>query len=949
MSMIFLRMMIIKLKERKMSKAVSIVLIVIILLSLNSLSSAADYYVDSINGDNSNTGSLVDDAWQTITHAIENAESTSDDPAFIFIAPGTYDMALGETFPLNMDHDFQLIGSDRETTIIDATGSGISVIYSKYAQNVKIEGLTITGGEGSQFEDVIRGGGLYLDTSVINITDCLIKGNYANYGGGIYFRESTVDIIDCTITENTASDEVDLASGAGIFSSDSTGLIENCIISSNTAPIGAGISVGLDSPFIKNCQITGNTALMADGYGSGAAVFCASTDINIEETVFENNRSNFGGALMILESALSLDSCTFANNTAETGTDAGGSGGAIYIEEPAKDPSTISDCEFSDNAALWGGGIYANYSKMVIESCLFENNIAQEQNESGGAGGAARFRNSTSTLENCEFKLNSASWGAGISSISSELEFKGSIFSENLVAKSGGGIYVGDESIISFVESKFYDNQARWGAGIRIDENSKVTCSASEFKNNVAKRLGNEGGPGGGIFVSESSKLTADDTLFEENTAVWGAGISSADNAKLTITNSSFLYNDAIRMGDTGSVGGGIEMDDSTLDISNCCFEGNTAKWSAGLDADTCKIVASECSFTSNLAENSGGGIFLGENSQAEMNRMSFVDNEARWGGGIFMDGASSLNMVNSQFHSNNAYLNEEYGGTGGGLQVEEESTLSLVNCLLTNNTAHYIGNGLYHESGGSSKIANCTFLGNNVYANDISTSNIINSIFWNLGTDIISGPLTVTYSNIEGGYDGEGNVEQEPAFTTGPRGDYYLSCMAAGDDCSSPCIDAGSPEGIEGFNHKDYITRCDGVVDTGTVDMGFHYIPHINFGLGVSPVKFAYKVGDEISLNLDLETAPVDTTSDVYLLLMTPEGKFLPGMTWSPGLKPLVSGITLPADLAIESSPLFTFTLPDTNPPVDDPGWYTFYITALKPGTVDFISNIASTAFQVK
>ena len=100
------------------------------------------------------------------------------------------------------------------------------------------------------------------------------------------------------------------------------------------------------------------------------------------------------------------------------------------------------------------------------------------------------------------------------------------------------------------------------------------------------------------------------------------------------------------------------------------------------------------------------------------------------------------------------------------------------------------------------------------------------------------------------------------------------------------------------------------------------------------------------MTIRLDLTTAPAEIIADIYLIMFDPDGKFYSAMVWSKGLQPLVQGFKLPADLHIQSSPLVNITLPSTTPPVEKSGKYTFYLAAMKPGTVDFISNIASCGF---
>jgi len=83
-----------------------------------------------------------------------------------------------------------------------------------------------------------------------------------------------------------------------------------------------------------------------------------------------------------------------------------------------------------------------------------------------------------------------------------------------------------------------------------------------------------------------------------------------------------------------------------------------------------------------------------------------------------------------------------------------------------------------------------------------------------------INGTVLFTYSCVEGGLSGTGNIDEDPLFVTGPDGDYYLSQTAAGQPTTSPCVDAGDPASamITGT------TRTDGIQDEGIVDMGYHF-----------------------------------------------------------------------------------------------------------------------------
>ena len=94
----------------------------------------------------------------------------------------------------------------------------------------------------------------------------------------------------------------------------------------------------------------------------------------------------------------------------------------------------------------------------------------------------------------------------------------------------------------------------------------------------------------------------------------------------------------------------------------------------------------------------------------------------------------------------------------------------------------------------------------------------ITNSIMWNSALNLQSDPpcptcFTVTYSDIEGGWTGTGNIDADPLFVGG--GDYRLQV-------DSPGIDAGTNIGVPDHDLDQNPRPQDGDGDgTATVDMG--------------------------------------------------------------------------------------------------------------------------------
>lgn len=102
-----------------------------------------------------------------------------------------------------------------------------------------------------------------------------------------------------------------------------------------------------------------------------------------------------------------------------------------------------------------------------------------------------------------------------------------------------------------------------------------------------------------------------------------------------------------------------------------------------------------------------------------------------------------------------------------------------------------------------------------------------------------VSGTINFTYSDVQGGLAGTGNINSNPLFVQNPpNGWFFLSQTAAGQSQNSPCVNASDPTTpmITGS------TRTDLIQDAGIVDMGFHWwlaadqIERLNLNLGDDP-----------------------------------------------------------------------------------------------------------------
>ncbi|MCP4645270.1 MAG: hypothetical protein GY851_32810, partial [bacterium] len=176
--------------------------------------------------------------------------------------------------------------------------------------------------------------------------------------------------------------------------------------------------------------------------------------------------------------------------------------------------------------------------------------------------------------------------------------------------------------------------------------------------------------------------------------------------------------------------------------------------------------------------------------------------------------------------------MNNTAGDHGGGL-YNFASAVDTKNSLFIGNTAGDDGGGAFNKWFTTLSLTNTTFHGNStgeeggaVYTRFLSSCEATNSIFWGdeaagfedeLGG---SGAHSVTYSDVQGGHTGNGNIDLDPAFIDPLGGDLHLGA-------GSPAIDAANGD-VAPVTDMEGRARWDdpAVTDTGTgsptyVDMG--------------------------------------------------------------------------------------------------------------------------------
>jgi hypothetical protein len=213
--------------------------------------------------------------------------------------------------------------------------------------------------------------------------------------------------------------------------------------------------------------------------------------------VYGNSPDNCGGAIGVINySKIVIQHCLFYKNKALLNSDDGAAGGAIALD---MSNIHIKNSKFLKNESQAGAGVIAyNYSNPFITGCEFVLNKTYDDNVYGnGYGGAISI-----------YKLSSP-------------EITWNVFESNTADIAGGAIGMVDTCNPTIAHNLFFGNWADWlGGAIEIQQYCK-----SQIINNTI--VGNTcGSYGGGIDMNKENEPVIKNNILWNNTAPFGNQVS---------------------------------------------------------------------------------------------------------------------------------------------------------------------------------------------------------------------------------------------------------------------------------------------------------------------------------------------------------------------------------------------------------------------------------------
>jgi len=325
--------------------------------------------------------------------------------------------------------------------------------------------------------------------------------------------------------------------------------------------------------------------------------------------------------------------------------------------------------------------------------------------------------------------------------------------------------------------------------------------------------------------------------------------------------------------------GGAIYGNGKAMEFRNCVFDDNIGDnyGSAMMLRGGTTWAVTDCIFTNGTAARGGAVGVRDSGTVVNFTRCVFgtsgnpntctID-----AGAVYADGPSTINFVDCDFGYNTATGNcgavmvtgsgttatfnrcvlhhNAPANNAGALYIRGGASMELENCLIYANDASSGAGGAVRQqdTGCASEFINCVFADNTASSDTISAAtgnvDLINCIMWdNTGGEIdaTGATLSVTYSDIENGETGTGNINSDPLFVGSGDNPYAIGA-------GSPCIDAGDGDNapatdyLEQSRYDDPATSNTGTGTPAYTDIGaYEYQGAPAGGGGKSMLMFAF------------------------------------------------------------------------------------------------------------
>lgn len=361
----------------------------------------------------------------------------------------------------------------------------------------------------------------------------------------------------------------------------------------------------------------------------------------------------------------------------------------ILIEDPDADIATMDGAEnaVSDEHEAKIGETSYGTLQGAIDSAKDGDTVVLNKNTSGSINIAKWIKlNLNDHTINGDVKVDLSKKQDG------ETTEKVEITGGTITGATESGVTIKDagDTNVLLKDLTIENNEGKQGGGVHIENSQNVTIDHCTIQNNKTTEVSKNGsdvsvGAGGGVFVSDKSHVTIQNgSTIQGNTGTRGGGIY-VENSTVEVKNSMIDGNTADDVPEKApnsnkGLGGGIYSYESTLTVTDSTISGNEAKGSTSLI-----WYNSKDEISSEALGNGGGGICaVGKKSDVTLDKVTVTGNKATY----------------------------SKKGTGAGIEAQG-GTLTVTECTITNNEAQGNGGGIFSAEGNELNISASTIQGN--------------------------------------------------------------------------------------------------------------------------------------------------------------------------------------------------------------------------------------------
>jgi hypothetical protein len=342
---------------------------------------------------------------------------------------------------------------------------------------------------------------------------------YSGYGGGVFINKSSnVTFTNCEISGNLAEggfsglggnepgagptrvepfpEKYEIpAYGGGVYvAAESVVVFNGCAITNNTASnptfdhrTAVGVNGGGNNSYLPANYDPCNHFSIDEYLGHGGGVCAENTaKVTFIDCNFNNNAASMGGGLFGSKAALKASDCDFVFNRAYLGGGMFGQNGSVSINRCGFTNNTAPDDPNDPNVFGEGGGLHF----LSVQANIADTSITGNSSEAMGGGAYFSGEGSPATLRNCLLVGNSTGQmgGAIAATTFAQLKIANCTIAGNAVAVGstntgfGGGVYCSDNSYVNIIDSIIWGNFGTKGAQLAVGTTALESSSAADVR-----------------------------------------------------------------------------------------------------------------------------------------------------------------------------------------------------------------------------------------------------------------------------------------------------------------------------------------------------------------------------------------------------------------------------------------------------------------------------------